>query len=95
MRVSDFLSSADVTIGAAFADKQKLLEELSRRAAAIVDLEPDLILAELQKREELGSTGMAAAWRYRMRAFITCTSRSGCLFVSRSRSNSMRWMANR
>ena len=58
MKVSDFLSSADVTIDAAFADKQKLLEELSGRAAAIVDLEPDLILAELQKREELGSTGM-------------------------------------
>ena len=58
MRVSDFLSSADVTIDAAFADKQKLLEDLARRAAAIVDLAPDLILAELQKREELGSTGM-------------------------------------
>jgi nitrogen PTS system EIIA component len=58
MKVSDFLSSADVTIDAAFADKQKLLEDLAGRAAAIVDLEPDLILAELQKREELGSTGM-------------------------------------
>ena len=58
MKVSDFLSSADVTIDAASADKQKLLEELARRAAAIVDLAPDLILAELQKREELGSTGM-------------------------------------
>jgi nitrogen PTS system EIIA component len=57
MKVSDFLSAADVTIDAAFADKQKLLEELARRAAAIVDLEPALILAELQKREELGSTG--------------------------------------
>ena len=57
MRVSDFLSSAEVTIDAAFADKQKLLEDLARRAAAIVDLAPDLILAELQKREELGSTG--------------------------------------
>ena len=58
MKVTDFLSSADVTIDAAFADKRKLLEVLARRAAAIVDLEPDLILAELQKREELGSTGM-------------------------------------
>jgi len=29
MRVSDFLSSADVTIDAAFADKQKLLEDLA------------------------------------------------------------------
>ena len=58
MKVSDFLSSAELTIDAAFADKQKLLEDLAGRAAAIVDLEPDLILAELQKREELGSTGM-------------------------------------
>ena len=58
MKVSDFLSSADVTIDAAFADKQKLLEELARRAATAVEVEPNLILAELQKREELGSTGM-------------------------------------
>jgi nitrogen PTS system EIIA component len=58
MKVSDFLSSADVTIDTAFADKQKLLEELARRAATVVDLQPALILAELQKREELGSTGM-------------------------------------
>jgi nitrogen PTS system EIIA component len=58
MKVSDFLSAADVTIDAAFADKQKLLEELARRAAPRVDLDPMLILAELDKREELGSTGM-------------------------------------
>ena len=58
MKVSDFLSAADVTIDAAFADKQKLLEELARRAAPRVDLDSVLILAELEKREELGSTGM-------------------------------------
>jgi nitrogen PTS system EIIA component len=58
MNVSDFLSSADVAIDAAFADKQKLLEDLARRAATVVDIEPNLILAELQKREELGSTGV-------------------------------------
>jgi nitrogen PTS system EIIA component len=58
MKVSDFLSAADVTIDAAFADKQKLLEELARRAAPRVDLDPLLIVAELDKREELGSTGM-------------------------------------
>ena len=58
MKVSDFLSSADVSIEAAFADKQKLLEDLARRAAPAVDLEPDTILAELRKREQLGSTGM-------------------------------------
>jgi nitrogen PTS system EIIA component len=58
MKVSDFLSAADVTIDAAFADKRKLLEELARRAAPRVDLDPLLIFAELEKREELGSTGM-------------------------------------
>src|SRR5262245_38931180 len=52
MKVSDFLSSADVSIAAAFADKPKLLEDLARRAAAVVDLEAAQILAELQKREE-------------------------------------------
>jgi nitrogen PTS system EIIA component len=58
MKVSDFLSSADVITDVAFADKQKLLEDLARRAAAIVDVEPALILSELVKREQLGSTGM-------------------------------------
>ena len=58
MKVSDFLSSADVMADAAFADKQKLLEDLARRAAPIVDVQPALILSELRKREQLGSTGM-------------------------------------
>jgi nitrogen PTS system EIIA component len=58
MKVSDFLSAADVTIEAAFANKQKLLEELARRAAVAVDLDPAVLLVELEKREELGSTGM-------------------------------------
>jgi nitrogen PTS system EIIA component len=58
MKVSDFLSSADVITDVAFADKQKLLEDLARRAAAIVDVQPALILSELVKREQLGSTGM-------------------------------------
>jgi nitrogen PTS system EIIA component len=58
MKVSDFLSSADVSVDAPFADKQKLLEDLARRAAPAVDLEPERILAELRKREQLGSTGM-------------------------------------
>jgi nitrogen PTS system EIIA component len=58
MKVSDFLSSADVITDVAFADKQKLLEDLARRAAMIVDVQPALILSELVKREQLGSTGM-------------------------------------
>jgi PTS system nitrogen regulatory IIA component len=58
MRISDFLSSADVISDAAFADKRKLLEELARRAATVVDVQPALVLSELLRREHLGSTGM-------------------------------------
>jgi mannitol/fructose-specific phosphotransferase system IIA component (Ntr-type) len=35
----------------------RLLQELSRRAAASLDLHPERIVAEILKREELGSTG--------------------------------------
>jgi nitrogen PTS system EIIA component len=58
MRISELLSSADVISDVVFADKQKLLEELARRAAALVDVQPELILSELIKREQLGSTGI-------------------------------------
>ena len=58
MKVSDFLSPADVITGFAAADKRTLLEELARRAGAAVDMLPARLLAELLKREELGSTGM-------------------------------------
>jgi Phosphoenolpyruvate-dependent sugar phosphotransferase system, EIIA 2 len=58
MKVSDFLSPANVITDVAFADKQKLLEELARRAAMVVDVPPTLMLSELLKRERLGSTGM-------------------------------------
>jgi nitrogen PTS system EIIA component len=58
MKISDFLSSADVITDLAFADKQKLLEDLARRAATVVGVQPALILSELSKREQLGSTGM-------------------------------------
>ena len=81
MKVSDFLSSADVTIDTAFVDKRKLLEDLAQRAATVVDIEPNLILAELQKREELGSTGMGGGVAIPHARFITCTSHSGCWFA--------------
>jgi len=58
MKVADLLSSADVITDVAFADKQKLLEDLARRAGTAVDVLPALILSEINKREQLGSTGM-------------------------------------
>ena len=58
MKISDFLSPGNVMIDVAAADKQKLLLALARKAGAVVGLPPEQILAELQKREELGSTGV-------------------------------------
>lgn len=58
MKISDFLSPGNVMIDVAAADKQKLLLALAGKAGAILDVPPEHILAELQKREELGSTGV-------------------------------------
>ena len=58
MNIADFLSPNDVMIDVAAADKQKLLSALARKASSIVDVQPQQVLAELEKREELGSTGV-------------------------------------
>jgi len=58
MKIADFLSPHDVMIDVAAADKQKLLLTLARRAGSILDVLPDHVFGELQKREELGSTGI-------------------------------------
>jgi nitrogen PTS system EIIA component len=58
MKISDFLSCADVTADVATSDKEKLLDQLARKAGPAVDVPPQRILAELRKREALGSTGM-------------------------------------
>jgi hypothetical protein len=58
MKILDFLSPIDVMTNVAASDKQQLLQELARKAGLIVDELPNRVFAELQKREELGSTGM-------------------------------------
>jgi nitrogen PTS system EIIA component len=58
MKIADFLSPSDVMIDVAATNKQKLLSALARKAGSILDLEPALVLTELQKREGLGSTGV-------------------------------------
>jgi PTS system nitrogen regulatory IIA component len=58
MKIPDFLAPDHVVIGVAATDKQKLLSELARKAGALVDVLPERLLAELIKRETLGSTGM-------------------------------------
>ncbi len=58
MNIPDFLAPSDVMINVFTADKQKLLQVLARKAGSVVDVVPDHLLAELRKREELGSTGV-------------------------------------
>ncbi len=58
MNIRDFLSAHDVAIDVAVSNKQKVLLELASKAGARLRLAPDHILAELSKREELGSTGV-------------------------------------
>lgn len=60
MKISDFLTPADVMIDVRVSQKQQLLQELSRRAAASLGLQADYVTAELLKREDLGSTGMGS-----------------------------------
>jgi len=57
MKISNFLSAAAVMTDVEAADKQQLLQLLARKAAAMLDVPADHILAELVKREQLGSTG--------------------------------------
>lgn len=58
MPITDFLSPADVLVDVRAAGKAELLSELTGRAATALKLPPELILKELLKREELGSTGL-------------------------------------
>jgi len=60
MKISDFLAAADVKADIAATDKNKLLAELAREAAAKTGIGADHIAAELIKREELGSTGVGS-----------------------------------
>jgi len=57
-KIADFLSLDNVMADVAAAEKKKLLSTLSRKAGALLDVVPERVLAELTKREALGSTGM-------------------------------------
>jgi nitrogen PTS system EIIA component len=58
MKISDFLSSTDVMPDVAASDKQKLLLELARKCGSKLEISADLIFSALNKREQLGSTGV-------------------------------------
>jgi nitrogen PTS system EIIA component len=58
MKISDLLSPANVMVEVRASDKGQLLRDLARVAASALQLPAELIATELNKREELGSTGM-------------------------------------
>ena len=58
MEIQDFLSPTDTIFNVRAFDKARLLQELSRQAAASLNLRADLISGDILKREDLGSTGM-------------------------------------
>jgi len=58
MKISDFLSPTDVALDVRESDKARLLQQLSRQAAAKVGLSANEVCTQIIKREELGSTGV-------------------------------------
>jgi PTS system nitrogen regulatory IIA component len=58
MKISDLLSAANVMVDVRAAEKSQLLRDLAQVAASALQMPPELIATELNKREQLGSTGM-------------------------------------
>lgn len=58
MLVKDILSPSNVQIKSQRSDKASLLRELCERAGPAVGLPPQTLLAEVLRREDLGSTGI-------------------------------------
>lgn len=58
MLVGDLIGPEQVVVGLRVSDKASLLAELARRAAPAIGLPSPAVLAALQAREQLGSTGL-------------------------------------
>jgi len=58
VEVEDFLPPTNLRLGMAAASKAELFEELAGIAAAELGLEPTVVLASLEQREKLGTTGI-------------------------------------
>src|SRR4249920_226623 len=58
MQIKEFLSASNVAIDVRASDKSALLRELAARAASALDLPVDAVASAIEKRDELGSTGI-------------------------------------
>ena len=57
MDIKQFLS-ADAVLELREPDKGRVLKELARRSAAMLDMDQNVVLQAITKREDLGSTGL-------------------------------------
>jgi len=60
MNIKEFLAESDVAIDLQAHEKAGLLRDLAGRAAAALKLSAAAVANEIQKRDELGSTGIGA-----------------------------------
>ena len=58
MKIKDFLAPSDVAIDVRARDKPGLLKDLAGRAASTLKLPTSIVVREILKRDELGSTGI-------------------------------------
>ena len=58
MQIKEFLSRDDVLVDLRASDKDALLRDLAARAAALAGIDAETVATEIDKREQLGSTGM-------------------------------------
>ncbi|KKB76331.1 hypothetical protein VW29_19835 [Devosia limi DSM 17137] len=58
MTAANCLLSSNVTVGLSARTKEELLQKLSTRAARATGIDENLVLAALNGREQLGSTGV-------------------------------------
>jgi PTS system nitrogen regulatory IIA component len=58
MNIKDFLTPGNVIVDVQADDKTSLLNDLARRVASALKLPPDAVAGEIEKRDELGSTGI-------------------------------------
>lgn len=58
MHIKDFLAAGDTAIDVKASDKGVLLRALAQRAASSVKLPAEFVSSEIEKRDELGSTGI-------------------------------------
>jgi PTS system nitrogen regulatory IIA component len=58
MKIKELLSPSDVAIDFRAGDKAGLLRQLAARAAAALNLQANAVASEIEKRDELGSTGL-------------------------------------